>query len=113
MAIRKLQHVQLRTRERRKNISFFLTYTKDGKQHQEILTSVPKRDKEAYRRALDYCEELARKRDAELAQGVAGTAYIAARNQSFIAFAELVQNSKRTPEPYRKALLKLKAFLAT
>lgn len=109
--LQRFPNVQLRVREWTKSYMFFITYSKDGKQHHETLLSVPKRNKEAYKQAVEQCEELARKRDTELSKGVDGTMHIQARDKSFLEFAALVQSSKRTPEPYRKAILKLKAYL--
>jgi len=112
--IRKYPTLQLRQRQRGKSITLFLTYTLDGKRHFETLRTVPMNlDKERMREVIAECEEIARRRDSELAQGIAGVQYITVRNKSFLTFSEYVVKSKRTPDPYRKALLKFKGFLAT
>lgn len=83
----------------------------NGKQHYETLTSVPKKNRNAYKHALERCEELARKRDAELAKGLDGTMHITVKDKSFLTFAEIVESSKRNKKLYRCSYLKLKDFL--
>ena len=109
--LRKLQNCQLRQRERKQSISLYLSYTANGKQHSETLTSVPKRNKEAYRRALEQCEELARKRDTELSRNIDGMMHIAVKDKSFLDFVQFVERSKRNKKLYSSMCLKLKAFL--
>ena len=109
--IQRFPNLQLRVREWTKSYMFFVTYTLNGKQHHETLLSVPKRNKQAYKQAVEQCEELARKRDAELSRGVEGTMHITVREKSFLEFAEIVMRSKRNKKVYKSMCLKLKAFL--
>jgi integrase len=112
--IRKYENLQFRQRQRGKSLTFFLAYTLDGARIYETLKTVPVNlDKAQMRDVIAQCEEIARKRDSELAQGIAGAQYIAVKNKSFLTFAEHVQRSKRTPDLYRKALLKFRKFLST
>ncbi len=110
--IRKYQTLQLRQRLRGKSITVFLTYTLDGKRQFEVLRTVPMTlDKARMREVLAECEEIARRRDAELAQTVAGTTHITVRNRSFLEFFQSVTSSKKSPKAYRNTFLKLTAFL--
>jgi len=104
----KLTRLQLRTRKTATGVSFFVAYTLNGQRHRE---SVGFATKENFKHEFERCKEIARRRDAELAQGVTGTAHIVARNQSFLDFFRAVMNSKKSPKVYRNTLLKLSAFL--
>ena len=111
-SVKKFGRVQLRARRRKKTVSYFISYTVDGVQKQEILKTVPLWDTAAQKAAIEECSAVARKRDGELDAGIAGALYLNARRKSFFEFAALVMRSKRTPQPYHKSLLKLRAFLA-
>ncbi len=104
----KLTRLQLRTRKTATGVSFFVAYTLNGQRHRETVGFATK---ENFKQEFERCKEIARLRDAELAQGATGTAHIVARNQSFVEFFRAVMNSKKSPKVYRNTLLKLLAFL--
>jgi integrase len=111
--LRELKNVQLRSLTRGKSITLFLNYTLNGVQKYENLKTVPAWNRQAYKDALAQCEVIARQRDAELEQGIAGAEYLHAKQKSFMEFFRLVLASKKHPKAYKNALLKLTGFLAS
>ncbi len=105
----KLTRLQLRTRKTANGISFFLSYTMDGNRYRETVGFAT--DKQTYKQERLKSEEIARKRDTELAQGLVGAQHITMKKESFLAFFQAVTNSKKSPKAYRNTYLKLVAFL--
>lgn len=108
-----LPNVQLRERVRGKSVTYFLTYTLSGKQHQETLKTVKRNNRQAVKEAIAQCETVAVTRSGELQRGLHGAEHLAFKSKSFLEFCETVAASKSVlnKKPYRNALRHLRLFL--